>query len=71
MVRYMLRNVLGLALQTQETPDFLRLVEIYGSGCVRLVRMLKKEGSDHGRLERYLREAIDEARDEVLKEWGW
>ena len=34
-------------------------------------RMLKKEGSHHGRLEKYLWEAIDQARDEVLKEWGW
>jgi hypothetical protein len=68
-VRYMLRNVLGLALQTQETPGYIRLVEIYGSGCARLVRMLKKEGSDQGRLERYLREAFDEAIREVNQEW--
>jgi hypothetical protein len=69
-VRYMLRNVLGLALQTQETPVYIRLVEIYGSGCARLVRMLKKEGSDQGRLERYLREAFDEAIREVNREWA-
>ena len=69
-MRYMLRNVLGLALQTQEVPVYIRLVEIYGRGCARLVRMLKKEGSHHGRLERYLWEAIDQARDEVLKERG-
>jgi hypothetical protein len=31
--------------------------------------MLKKEGSDQGRLERYLREAIDEAVQEVNQEW--
>jgi hypothetical protein len=43
-VRYMLRNVLWLALQTQETAETIHLVEIYGSGCGRLVRMLKKEG---------------------------
>ncbi len=69
MVRYRLRNVLGLALQTQETPETIRLVEIYGSGCVRLVRMLEKEGSNQGRLERYLQEAIDEAVREVTQEW--
>ncbi len=68
MVRYMLRNVLGLALQTQETPETIRLVEIYGNGCVRLVRMLKKEGSNQGRLERYLQEAIDESVREVTQE---
>ncbi len=69
-VRYMLRNVLGLALQTQETAETIRLVEIYGSGCARLVRMLKKEGSDQGRLERYIREAFDEAIRELNQEWG-
>ena len=68
-MRYKLRNVLGLALQTQETPETIRLVEIYGSRCVRLVRMLKKEGSNQGRLERYLQEAIDEAVREVTQEW--
>jgi hypothetical protein len=69
-VRYMLRNVLGLALQTQEVPVYIRLVEIYGSGCARLVRMLKKEESNHSRLKKYILEAIDEARDVVLKERG-
>jgi hypothetical protein len=66
----MLRNVLGPALQTQETPETIRLVEIYGRGCIRLVRMLKKEGSDQSRLERYLRQAIDKAIREVAREWG-
>jgi hypothetical protein len=66
----MLWNVLGLALQTQETPETMRLVEIYGSGYGRLVRMLKKEGSNHSLLERYIREAIDEAVREVNREWG-
>ena len=67
--RYMLRNVLGLARETQEVAVYMRLVEIYGNGCVRLVRMLKKEGSDHGRLERYLWKGIDEAISEVNQEW--
>jgi len=57
-------------LQTREVPDYVRLVEIYGSGCVRLVRMLKKEGRDHSRLERYLQEAIDQAIREITKEWA-
>lgn len=68
-VRYMLRNVLELARETQELPETIRLVEIYGNGCVRLVRMLKKEGSDHGRLERYLWKGIDEAIRVVNQEW--
>jgi uncharacterized protein YheU (UPF0270 family) len=32
--------------------------------------MLKKEGSDQGRLERHLRQAIEEAVREVNREWG-
>ncbi len=67
-LRYMLRNVLELALGTQALPVFIRLVEIYGRGCARLVRMLKREGSDHIRLERYLRQAFDQALDAVLEE---
>jgi hypothetical protein len=68
--RYMLRNVLELARETQEAAVYMRLVEIYGGGCVRLVRMLKKEGSDHGRLERYLWEGIDHAISEVIQGWA-
>jgi hypothetical protein len=68
-VRYMLRNVLELARETQEVAVYMRLVEIYGNGCGRLVRMLKKEGSDHGRLERHLWKGIDQAIREVNQEW--
>jgi len=60
-VRYMLRNVLGLALGTQEVPVYIRLVEIYGSGCVRLVRMLEKEESDQSQLRSYLEQGMDQA----------
>jgi hypothetical protein len=61
--------VLALARETQEVAVYMRLVEIYGGGCVRLVRMLKKEGSDHGRLKRYLKEGIDQAIRVVNQEW--
>jgi len=69
-VRYSLRNVLELALEASGVPEYVRMVEIYGSGCARLVRMLKKERRDQGRLERYLREVIEAAHQEVLREWG-
>ena len=70
-VRYMLCNVLELALETRAVPDYVRMVEIYGSGCVRLVRILRKERRDQGQLEGFLREMIDEAVRQVNKEWGW
>jgi hypothetical protein len=68
--RYMLRNVLAAALETGALAGYLRMVEIYGGGCVRLVRMLKREERDHGQLRRYLEEGINQAINEVLKEWG-
>ena len=68
--RYMLREVLALALETQAVPGYVHLVEIYRSGCVRLVRMLKKQRSDQDRLQRCLQELIATALQEVLREWG-
>jgi hypothetical protein len=68
--RYMLREVLALALETQAVPGYVHLVEIYSSGCVRLVRMLKKQRGDQDRLQRCLQELIDAALQEVLREWG-
>ena len=38
-------------------------------GGVLRLRMLKKEGIEHSRLERYLREAIEQAIREVTLEW--
>ncbi len=69
--RYMLRNVLAAALKADASADYMRMVEIYGSGCVRLVRMVKREKGGLSRLRRYLEEEIDRARREVLVEWGW
>jgi hypothetical protein len=65
-----LRNVLALALETQDVTEYVYFVEIYGIGCVRLVRMLKKQRGDQDRLQRYLQELIDAALQEVLREWG-
>jgi integrase len=70
-VRYMLRNVLAAALGAEALADYMRMVEIYGSGCVRLVRMVKREKGDMGRLRKYLEEAIERAVKEVLVEWEW
>jgi len=61
-----LRNVFRLAIEAQETREHIRLVEIYGSACVRLVRLLKIERANTGQLEVFLRESIDQA----IKELG-
>jgi hypothetical protein len=42
--RYVLRNTFRLAEETQDGREYMRLAEVYGSGCVRLLKMLKAEG---------------------------
>jgi len=69
-LRMLLRNVYQRAQQDIETREYLRLVDLYGHGCYRLARMLRLGGGDdQGRLERYLRAAIDEAIREVNQEF--
>lgn len=70
-IRLLLRNAYRRAMQGIETREYLRLVDLYGLGCVRLARMLKIGGCDeNGRLERYLQNMIDEAIRELRREWG-
>jgi hypothetical protein len=53
-----------------ETQEYMRLVDLYSLGCVRLARMLKIGGCDEGgRLERYLQNSIDEAIRQLNREW--
>ena len=68
--RYVLRNAFSLAMQAQEAQDYIRLVEVYGSGCVRLVRLLKMEKGGQSRLKDFLNEQLDRAIREVVKEFG-
>jgi hypothetical protein len=67
-MRHVLRNTFALAWQAQETREYIHLTEIYNSGCVRLVRLLRLEGADQDRLTAYLREQIDQALDQVTRE---
>jgi hypothetical protein len=70
-IRLLLRNAYRRAMQRIETREYLRLVDLYSLGCVRLARMLKIGGCDeNGRLERYLQNMIDEAIRELHREWG-
>jgi integrase len=68
-IRLLLRNVYSKACQAVDTGELSHLLNLYGLGCVRLARLLKLAGTDGSdRLERYLREGIDEAIRQVHQE---
>jgi len=70
-IRLLLRNVYRRARQGIETREYLRLVDLYGQGCVRLGRLIKIGGGDgNSRLVKYLQNMIDEALREVTEELG-
>ncbi len=54
-------------LKSTSTAVNLYMVEIYGSRCVHLARLLKRERGDCNRLERRLKGAIEQAIREVAK----
>jgi len=68
--RYVLRRIIQQAQEAQDGGEYAHLAEIYGMGCTRLARMLKRQGSQRGRLERYLRKLADQALREVVEELG-
>ena len=69
-VRHVLRTTLRLAMEAEEAREALRLVDTYGYGCMRLLRLLRMETMDSGKLERYLRELIDGAIQENARIMG-
>ncbi len=70
-IRLMLRNVYRRAMQGVEPREYLRLVDLYGRGCMRLSRLIKVSGSaESGRLGRYIRNQIDEAIRQITIEKG-
>ena len=71
-IRLLLRNAYRRAMQGIETREYLRLIDLYGLGCVRLEKLLKISGgtSDDEKLERYLHRMIDDTIEYITKEWG-
>lgn len=69
-MRLVLRTHLRLALEAEQVPDFLHLVDIYGHGCTRLLRLLRMEAVDSGKLERYLWALIQGAIEENARIMG-
>ncbi len=70
-IRLLLRNLYRWAMQGVGSHEYLRLVELYGLGCVRLARLLKIGGGDGvDRLAKYLQDTIGKAIAELTQEWG-
>jgi hypothetical protein len=69
-LRLVLRRAFALASEAHTVREQVRYTDIYGQGCVRLVRLLKAERAAQGRLADYLREEIDQAILEVNAEFG-
>ena len=68
-IRLLLRNTYESAMQAVDTQAYLRLVDLYGLGCVRLARLLKLGGRhESGSLKRELQESLDEAIRQVHRE---
>jgi hypothetical protein len=69
-MRFVLRRTFRLAMETRETPEYVRLVEIYGSGCTRLVRLLRMEGNNYHQMEAAFNEQINRAIKEITEDWN-
>jgi site-specific recombinase XerD len=73
--RLVLRNTINQAGQAHFTGAYqvgqlINLVDLYGIGCVRLVRLLSIEGAGAGWVGVQLHAATDQALEDLLVEWG-
>jgi hypothetical protein len=68
--RLVLRRAFPLAMEASTVRGQVRYTEIYGSGCIRLVRLLKTEKGAQGQLFDFLGREIDAVIQEVNEEWG-
>jgi hypothetical protein len=73
--RLVLRNTISQAGQAHFTGAYqvgqlINLVDLYGIGCVRLVRLLSIEGAGAGWVAVQLHAATDQALEDLLVEWG-
>ena len=68
--RLVLRRCFSLALKAGTARDQVRYTDIYGSNCIRLVRMMKFDQARIGKLGDYLRSEMEAALLEVNAEFG-
>ncbi len=69
-MRLVLRRDFALAEETEDVQEYLHLMDTYGKMCMRLVRVLKSEGTEQDRLKEYMRAEILKAIEEVAEELG-
>jgi integrase len=68
--RLVLRRCFSLALEAETVRDQIHYTDIYGSNCMRLLRMMKFEQAAMGKLGGYLRTEMEAALFEVNAEFG-
>lgn len=69
-IRMVLRNIYRRASICEDDRQYLRLLDLYGKVCIRLMRMVKLEGVEMEQVRGYLRWSLDTAVKEVRREWG-
>ena len=67
-IRYWLRNSYRRAMETEDIQEYVRLVDLYSSGCVRLAGLIHVGGDESDWLVEKIGEEIREALEEVAKE---
>ncbi len=71
-IRLVLRRALALVCEAEQhgqIGEYIHLVDIYSTGCNRLMRLLAADQTGRGRLEAYLREMIDIVLKEAQADW--
>ncbi|HEX6306049.1 MAG TPA: tyrosine-type recombinase/integrase [Anaerolineales bacterium] len=68
--RLALRRVFHLAMETEQVAQLVHLTDVYGRGCIRLVRLLKGEGVEHSRLDAVMNDLLDRVTEDVGRELG-
>jgi hypothetical protein len=69
-LRYYSRNLIIAAVEARDTDEYARMVQHYGRLSVRLARLLRLEKVNRGgRMFAELTKAIDDAVEDILKDW--
>ena len=69
-VRFVLRSTFKLAMEARKVEEYVHLVEVYGTACHRLAKLLLAERGGNSRVDERLHELVDQAFEELRKELG-